>query len=213
MKINQVAELVDITKKNIRFYEDQGLVDPERDPQNGYREYSMDDVRQLERVKLLRQLGVSCENIRRMNSGELSLGKCMRERLRELNESSVNIAQTKSMCELLADENIDLSSLDASLYLEKIKEIERGGVRFMNVKGSDVKKRKTGAVIAAAAVLVFMVLMIAMLIWPNNDDPAPPGVLAVVIVIFGGIIVGVLIALRQRLKEVEKGELDEADKY
>ncbi|MBR3374343.1 MAG: MerR family transcriptional regulator, partial [Firmicutes bacterium] len=33
MKINQVAELVDITKKNIRFYEDQGLVNPDRDPE------------------------------------------------------------------------------------------------------------------------------------------------------------------------------------
>ena len=33
------------------------------------------------------------------------------------------------------------------------------------------------------------------------------------IVIFGGIIVGVLIALRQRLKEVEGGEQDAASKY
>ena len=72
MKINQVAELVDITKKNIRFYEDQGLVDPMRNPENSYREYSMDDVEQLRRVKLLRQLGVSCDNIRKMMAGSLS---------------------------------------------------------------------------------------------------------------------------------------------
>ena len=38
MKINQVAELVGITKKNIRFYEEQKLVEPGRDSQNGYRE-------------------------------------------------------------------------------------------------------------------------------------------------------------------------------
>ena len=36
MKINQVEELVGITKKNIRFYEEQGLLNPDRDPENGY---------------------------------------------------------------------------------------------------------------------------------------------------------------------------------
>ena len=40
MKINQVEELVGITKKNIRFYEEQGLINPERNRDNGYREYS-----------------------------------------------------------------------------------------------------------------------------------------------------------------------------
>lgn len=30
MKINQVAELTGITSKNIRFYEDQGLITPGR---------------------------------------------------------------------------------------------------------------------------------------------------------------------------------------
>ena len=37
MKIKQVEELVGITRKNIRFYEDQGLLNVER-AENGYRE-------------------------------------------------------------------------------------------------------------------------------------------------------------------------------
>ena len=101
MKINQVAELVDITKKNIRFYEDQGLVDPGRDPQNGYREYSLDDVRQLERIKLLRQLGISCDNIRKMKDGKLEIEKCMHDRLRELEEEERSIDHMRTMCDLL----------------------------------------------------------------------------------------------------------------
>ena len=66
MKINQAAELAGITSKNIRFYEDQGLIAPARDSSNGYRDYSMEDVEQLCRIKLLRMLGISCENIRRL---------------------------------------------------------------------------------------------------------------------------------------------------
>ena len=83
----------------------------------------------------------------------------------------------------------------------------------MNVKISDVKKRKTGAILAAAVVITIMALLIAAVIWANREDPAPADVLAVCIVLFGGIIIGVVIALRQRLAEVKKGEIDEAAKY
>ncbi|MBO4886716.1 MAG: MerR family transcriptional regulator [Firmicutes bacterium] len=213
MKINQVAELVDITKKNIRFYEDQGLVDPGRDPQNGYREYSLDDVRQLMRIKLLRQLGISCDNIRKMKDGKLEIEKCMHDRLRELEEEERSIDHMRTMCDLLSQETGTFSSLDASLYLDKMKELEKGGGKFMNIRMSDVRKRKTGAIIAAAFMVVLMAAMIVLIFWADKIDPAPKGVLIVVIALFGSIIVGVLIALVQRLKEVKKGELDEANKY
>ena len=44
MKINKVEELVGITKKNIRFYEEKGLITPARNEENRYREYSEEDV-------------------------------------------------------------------------------------------------------------------------------------------------------------------------
>ena len=83
----------------------------------------------------------------------------------------------------------------------------------MNIRMSDVRKRKTGAIIAAAFMVVLMAAMIVLIFWADKIDPAPKGVLIVVIALFGSIIVGVLIALVQRLKEVKKGELDEANKY
>ena len=39
MKINEVEQLVGITKRNIRFYEKEGLLSPSRNSDNGYREY------------------------------------------------------------------------------------------------------------------------------------------------------------------------------
>lgn len=55
MKIKQVEELVGITKKNIRFYEDQGLLEVKR-ADNGYREYGLEDVKRLQEIRLLRKL-------------------------------------------------------------------------------------------------------------------------------------------------------------
>ena len=84
MKIYQVEELVGITKKNIRFYEDEGLLCPERDPQNGYRDYTIKDVCQLEKIKLLRKLSVPIEEIRFLQAGKVSFAQCMEKQIDRL---------------------------------------------------------------------------------------------------------------------------------
>ena len=73
MKIQQVEELVGISKKNIRFYEEQGLLRPGR-AENGYREYRQADVLRLKEIKLLRKLAVPIEDIRAVLQGESALG-------------------------------------------------------------------------------------------------------------------------------------------
>ena len=54
MKIKQVEELVGITSKNIRFYESQGLLTPER-ADNGYREYHQDNIEVFEKNKTFKK--------------------------------------------------------------------------------------------------------------------------------------------------------------
>ena len=66
MKINEVEKIVGITKKNIRFYEEQKLLSPLRNRENGYRDYSDDDIKTLEQIKLFRKLGLPIEEIRSM---------------------------------------------------------------------------------------------------------------------------------------------------
>lgn len=213
MKINQVAELVEMTSKNIRFYEDQGLIKPGRDPENGYREYSMEDAEQLSRIKLLRQLGIPCDTIRRLETGDLDFDSCMSDHIARLEKESGNIEHMKEMCRMLSDEVDSLSEIDASVYLEKMKELEKGGVRFVNVKTSDVKKRRNGAILAGGFVILIILILTVIVIWANSEDPAPAGILVFMIATFAAIAVGVGIALRQRLAELKKGEIDEAGKY
>ena len=72
MKINEVEARAGITKKNIRFYEEQGLLSPRRNPENGYRDYGEEEVQILRRIRVLRKLGLPIEEIRRMQSGAWS---------------------------------------------------------------------------------------------------------------------------------------------
>ena len=53
MRINEVEKAVGIAKKNIRFYEEQGLLSPRREQGNGYRDYSEEDVRTLQTLSLI----------------------------------------------------------------------------------------------------------------------------------------------------------------
>lgn len=213
MKINQAAELAGITSKNIRFYEDQGLITPARDSGNGYRDYSMEDVEQLYRIKLLRMLGISCENIRRLQSCELDFDKCMDDRVAELEKTGSNIEHMKTMCIVLRDEVDSLSEVNASVYLERMAELEKGGAKFVNARMTDMRKRKTGAIISAIVIFAFLILVIGAMLYFNASDPAPKGVIAFFIIVAAVIAVSIGYVLKQRLDEVRKGEIDEASKY
>ena len=130
-----------------------------------------------------------------------------------LDKTSENIGHMKVMCRVLRDEADSLSEINASVYLEKMKELEKGGARFVNARMTDTGKRKTGAIISAAAVITGLLLIILVMLWVNASDPAPRGVIAFFIVMFAVIAAAVIYVLKQRLDEVEKGEIDEASKY
>ena len=88
VKINEVEALVGITRKNIRFYEAEGLLAPRRNSENGYRDYGEAEVSVLLQIKLLRKLGVPLEEIRRMQSGAHTVGDGMRRHLYFLSKST-----------------------------------------------------------------------------------------------------------------------------
>ena len=76
MKIRTVEELVGITRKNIRFYEEEGLLTVKR-ADNGYREYDAEDIVRLKQIKFLRRLFVPIEEIRRVLEGSETLEVCL----------------------------------------------------------------------------------------------------------------------------------------
>ena len=46
-----------------------------------------------------------------------------------------------------------------------------------------------------------------------SDPDTPLGFIAIIVVLFVAMVVGTVIALKQRLKEIEGGEIYEARKY
>ena len=51
MNIKQAAEQSGVSARNIRYYEQAGLLTPARNPENEYRIYSQADVRALKLIR------------------------------------------------------------------------------------------------------------------------------------------------------------------
>ena len=73
--------------------------------------------------------------------------------------------------------------------------------------------------VAPAVVTVLTVLLMAGLIalmlysFSIEEEPVPMPLVAVLVAIPGVVILGVLLAVAQRFREIEKGEADDAKQY
>lgn len=216
MKINEVEERVGITKRNIRYYEKEGLLSPGRNNENGYRDYHEEDVSELKRIKLLRKLDVPMEEIRRMQQGSLTLEDAVRRHMIVLERQQANLETMKILCRKLLEGGEQLPGLDADSYLAEMERMEEEGARFVNIKKKDTLSRYLGPL---AAALVFVALMggvMALLVWGFTVDPAEAPPLPLFLFLAGipvVLMLGVLVALAQRIRQIKGGEEDAASKY
>ena len=176
MKINEVEALVGITKKNIRFYEEKGLLCPVRNSENGYRDYGQAEVEELRRIKLLRKLGLPIEEIRRMQEGKQTVGDGMRRHLVTLERDRQNIDEAVRLCRLLQEREIPLGELDAEDVLAEMERLEQSGASFQNRQRQDVRIRYVAPVAIAAVAVVLLGALMGLLAWGIlYDPPAGPG--------------------------------------
>ena len=216
VKINEVEALVGVTKKNIRFYEEQGLLSPRRNSENGYRDYGDAEVETLRRVKLLRKLGVPISEIRRMQEGQQTVGDGMRRHLVTLEREKQNLEESIRLCQLLKEREMPLSELDAQAVLQEMEQLEQAGASFQDTGRQDIRVRYVAPVAAAAVMVALMAAVIGVFLWAILSSPenAPPWWLMVIFLAVPlGVIGGVLLALFQRIKEIGKGEIDDAKQY
>ena len=214
MKIKQVEELVGITSKNIRFFEEQGLLQPRR-TENGYRDYQTEDVELLKKIKLFRKLGVPVEQIHRLFQGQISVDECLENQKAVLQKEQDNIEKMCTLSQAMLAGSLSIEKLDSDYWLDEVEKMEKEGIDFVNVSKVDIHmKKKLGVFGGAGIMLIFMLLVIGVLIYGYVvDADMPLWALTLVIVPIVAVIVGTIVAMVSRIKEIDKGEEDEAAKY
>lgn len=123
MTINEIAKELNITKRAMKYYEEQGLLKVAKDS-NGYRNYSEQDVEMLRIISVYRKLGISISDIKKLLKKEdkdILLGvladkeKELREKTTEYEELKVYVMTGKieHLSEAIPYESIGKAITDA----------------------------------------------------------------------------------------------------
>ena len=96
MIANEVAKLADVSANVVRYYSRIGLLNPSRNPDNGYREYTPKDVIRVSFIRKAKWLGFTLKDVKtileKADSGKSPCGEVRRiitERVQE-NQQRLN---------------------------------------------------------------------------------------------------------------------------
>lgn len=120
MTICEIEALSGLPRANIRYYEAEGLITPRR-AENGYRDYSQADADTLLRIKLLRALGLTIEQLKTLACGEAALDAVLAERLQAMQQEQHALGRAEQVAEQLRQAKVDYQTLDAERYLAELE--------------------------------------------------------------------------------------------
>ena len=127
MNIKEIEQRSGMTRANVRFYEQEGLLAPRR-LDNGYRDYSEDDLQQLHRIHLLRTLGLSLDEIRAAQKGELALGQLLENKATALEQQAAESQQRAHLCRDICRSGAQYGTLDGQRWLESLTAAEPAAI-------------------------------------------------------------------------------------
>ncbi len=214
MFIREVEAKVGLSKKNIRYYEEVGLIKPGRNDENGYRIYGEEDVERLKVIKFLRELNVPIREIKLLCENKLSLQECMEDRVNKIKREEDNYKKIKSMCMEIAKTNDSFDAINIKKYFEEMNILNKEGFTMRDVKTSN-RKKISGAIFSSLIFSIFFILMGGMITYfqITEADKMPWVMYGIMMFIFLIPILGIGYNLVVRIKEIKGGEEDEASKY
>ena len=121
MTIKEIEQMTEMTRANIRFYEAEGMISPLRE-KNGYRKYSIEDVECLKKIKLLRALHVSLENIKELQKGTLELSDVLLNHIDDLEQEQNSLVLCKELSMKMYQKGFQYENLKPDLFLEELEE-------------------------------------------------------------------------------------------
>ncbi len=129
--IQQIAKLAGTTSRTLRHYHDVGLVPPSRVAESGYRFYDADALVRLQRVLLLRELGLGIPTIVEVLAGERDDTVALRTHLewltnerarldRQLASVALTLNNLESGQHLMAEKMFD--GFDHTVYKDEVEQ-------------------------------------------------------------------------------------------
>lgn len=161
--INKFAKLAGVSTRTLRYYDEIGLLSPNRTSSNGYRVYGKKEVDLLQQIMFYRELGVSLEKIKSiLSSEEYNALEALQGHLMDLNAKKEqfeiligNVEKTiaESRGEITMSDGEKFEGFKKKIlqenekeYGEEIRErfgddtVKRSNMKFMNSTRKDLEK-------------------------------------------------------------------------
>lgn len=122
MNIKEIEARSGLARANIRYYEKEGLLNPAR-RENGYRDYSEEDLELLEKIRLMRELGISLEEIRELEEKPDSLNAIIEQRIKAIDEEVLNLNDVMVVCSEIQLDQASFDTMETARYLKRLGEL------------------------------------------------------------------------------------------
>lgn len=133
MKIGEVAERTELSISNIRFYEKKGLIEPKRNQDSKYRDYTEADVERLKEIILYRKMDFPIENICQILNREMDISEMLDKQISELEAKKSMLQGSIDLCQKVLTDG-QKENLNIDDYLNYVKEEEKSGTRFAEIE-------------------------------------------------------------------------------
>lgn len=120
MTIKEMEERCGMSRTNIRFYESEGLIRPDR-RENGYRDYSPEDARTLMKVKLLRSMDVPLDQVKAAAFGERRLSEVLEDLDQDIDRRQTHQERTRQILQNMKEQNTEFENLKPEAYLDQLE--------------------------------------------------------------------------------------------
>ena len=136
MTIKDVEQKTGLRRSNIRFYEKERLIEPAKNSNNGYKDYSQEDVDKIKKIAYLRTLGVSIEDIRSIMLHEITLYEVIKTQSAKLEEQITELKNSKKVCDkMLQSDTLTFEDLNIEAYVINMNDYwERTGSYYVLIQ-------------------------------------------------------------------------------
>lgn len=172
MTIKEVEERTGLTRSNIRFYEKEKLIKPERNETNGYRQYSEKDVSDIKKIAYLRTLDLSVEDIRKIAAHEISLHQVLKDQEQRLESQITDLQKAKILCSrMLKNEDIKFHTLNVEQYVNDLQKHWSDNRRILKMDAVGFFYMWGGTVVWGT--LLILCLLAAVVSYPYLPEKIP----------------------------------------
>lgn len=165
MKIKEVEKQLSISSHALRYYEKMHLIHPHRD-ENGYRDYNMQDIDRLKKIRFLRELEIPIEDIAGILDQSTNFQTVLEHHIQKLDTKIASLQYIQQICQEFQDKGIPVLDVLTQEQLQEQEHIDKTLVKQgLKKLGDYLRSQHTtviGTRIQIADYLTGLLIMIAL---------------------------------------------------